>query len=542
MSFSINTNIASLQAQNYLRINSDFQSKTINEVTSGLRIVNSGDDAAGLAVANGFRSNEAVLTQGIQNANNGLATLQTIDGGISNISQLLDRARTLATESASGTFTGDRGQLDSEFQSVLTEINRQATNIGMNQNGSFAKALSVFIGGGMDGATGSTTDTTALTNGSVSVDLSKSAVDTQSLGLTSYNATPAAAATLSTITTAGNLVGGTTMNLVFEGAGFTAGGNGTVTVSALNVNNAKTLGDVVNDINNGIATAAASAGANNQAFAKAGIQAQLSSDGTKIVFASANGGFGVTDAGDGSSTAALSVLGGVATGVPVISSGTQEVALTQPTALSGVMTQDLTISATDASGHLTQVTAHLTAGAKSAQIQAINTALQGATAGSPLKNLVALDSDNVALGGVKIEGTGAFSVFVGNASTAGDGMKSGGSQGVFANSAQNGTGGALDVATASDAQTAVNALSNAVQTLGSAQAAVGKGENNFNYAINLAQSQLTNESSAESGIRDADLAAEAANLTKAQILMQAGVAALAQANAAPQAVLSLLKG
>jgi hypothetical protein len=96
--FSINTNVASLQAQNYLRLNSNFQSKTINEVTSGLRIVNGGDDAAGLAVANGFRSDEAVLTQGIQNANNGLATLQTIDGGMSNISRLLDRAHTLATE------------------------------------------------------------------------------------------------------------------------------------------------------------------------------------------------------------------------------------------------------------------------------------------------------------------------------------------------------------------------------------------------------------------------------------------------------------
>ena len=95
--FSINTNVASLQAQNYLRINQNFQNQTINEVTSGLRIVNSGDDAAGLAIANTDRSNEAVLTQGIQNANDGISQLQIADGGLSNISQLLDRARTLAT-------------------------------------------------------------------------------------------------------------------------------------------------------------------------------------------------------------------------------------------------------------------------------------------------------------------------------------------------------------------------------------------------------------------------------------------------------------
>jgi flagellin len=85
-------------------------------------------------------------------------------------------------------------------------------------------------------------------------------------------------------------------------------------------------------------------------------------------------------------------------------------------------------------------------------------------------------------------------------------------------------------------------LANAVTALGSAQAVVGRGQNQFSYAINLAQSQLTNLSTAESRIRDADLASEAANLTKAQILLQAGVAALAQANAAPQAVLSLLQG
>src|SRR6516165_1786654 len=108
MSFSINTNVTSLQAQNNLNTSAAFQSKTINRVTTGMRIINSGDDAAGLAIANGLRSDQAVLTQGIQNANNGLATLQTIDGGVNNIGTLLDRASTLAAQSASGTFTGDR--------------------------------------------------------------------------------------------------------------------------------------------------------------------------------------------------------------------------------------------------------------------------------------------------------------------------------------------------------------------------------------------------------------------------------------------------
>jgi flagellin len=71
---------------------------------------------------------------------------------------------------------------------------------------------------------------------------------------------------------------------------------------------------------------------------------------------------------------------------------------------------------------------------------------------------------------------------------------------------------------------------------------VGRGQNQFSFAVNLASSQLTNLAAAESRIRDADLAEEAANLTKSQILLQAGIAALGQANSAPQQVLQLLRG
>ncbi len=184
MSFTINTNISSLQAQQYLNVNGAFQAKTISRVTSGLRIVSSGDDAAGLAVANGYRSDQAVLSQGVRNANDGLSQLQIVDGGINNISQLLDRARTLATQSASGTFTGDRTVLNSEFQSVVGEINRQSQAIGLDQNGVLAQNLQVFIGGGK-----TNNGISQVSNGSVAVDLSKSTVDARSLGLTGVQAT-----------------------------------------------------------------------------------------------------------------------------------------------------------------------------------------------------------------------------------------------------------------------------------------------------------------------------------------------------------------
>ena len=538
MSFSINTNIASLQAQNYLRINSNFQSKTINEVTSGLRIVNSGDDAAGLAVANGFRSSEAVLTQGVQNANDGLATLQTIDGGMSNISQLLDRARTLATESASGTFTGDRTQLQSEFSSVLTEINRQATNIGMNQGGQFAKTLSVFIGGGMDGTNASTTDAAALSNGSVSVNLSGSAVDTQSLGLQAYATAPNDSASLGNIT--GGLTGGV-MDLVFSGTGDTTNSYAAgLTVAVQNLGSATSLSDVVTNINAAINQTANSAGAANAAFKAQGIQAQLDAAGTGIEFVSANGAFSVAANGTGTN-AAKEILGTAGSGVQSYSAGLQNVDLNWQADMVALDAQTLNISAANSQGTITGANVSL-AGITtlSGAVTAINQQLSAA--GGPLAGVFAVAKTGADPGHIELLGTGnngAFQVTVGaDAAHAGNGV---GAQGTTIKSAGNG-GSDLDISTAAGAETAVSALATAVNTLGTAQAAVGKGENNFNYAINLAQSQLTNESAAESGIRDADLATEAANLTKAQILMQAGVAALAQANSAPQVILSLLKG
>jgi flagellin len=103
------------------------------------------------------------------------------------------------------------------------------------------------------------------------------------------------------------------------------------------------------------------------------------------------------------------------------------------------------------------------------------------------------------------------------------------------------TGPAAAASNTGSAIAALAQLEAAGTSLGLVQGTVGAGINKLNYAVNLAQSQITNYSAAQSGIRDADVAAEAANLTKAQVLQQASLAALAQANSAPQAVLNLLK-
>jgi len=166
---SIQTNIATLTAQQNLGINNTFMNQTITQLTSGYRINSSSDDAAGLVVANQYRSSVAELTQGVRNANDGVSQLQIIDGGLSNISTILDRLKTLATESASDTFSGSRTTLDNEYQDMVGEINRQADNIGLGTtNTTNAASLNVYIGGNTPGVT---------------VDLSKGAVDAATLGI-----------------------------------------------------------------------------------------------------------------------------------------------------------------------------------------------------------------------------------------------------------------------------------------------------------------------------------------------------------------------
>jgi flagellin len=171
-------------------------------------------------------------------------------------------------------------------------------------------------------------------------------------------------------------------------------------------------------------------------------------------------------------------------------------------------------------------------------IAAINAQLQQSA--SPLQQIVAV-KENV--GGA--EQIGFLSSLRSFQVTAGNSANGGGLDGGAAIAESSAPVGALvnvSVDTMESALLAMTAITGAVTALGAAQAVVGKAENQLNYAIDLSQSQVTSFSSAESGIRDTDVAADAANLTKSQILQQASIAAMAQANSAAQAVLALLKG
>jgi flagellin len=167
---SLQTNVTALVAETNLSVNQQAESKAITRLTSGFRINSSGDDAAGLSVANKYRSDTAEVSQGVQNANDALSQLQIIDGGLNNIANILDRMKTLATQSATDTFTGDRSILQGEYATLLTQLDRQAGNVGLATGGPMAASLNIYIGGG------------ATPN--VTVDLSGAAADSAALGVT----------------------------------------------------------------------------------------------------------------------------------------------------------------------------------------------------------------------------------------------------------------------------------------------------------------------------------------------------------------------
>jgi len=493
--FSVVTNVNSLIAQENLPVNNEFQSRTIQRLTSGYRINASGDDAAGLAVANKYRSDVAELTQGVRNANDGISALQIIDGGLNNISKILDRLKTLATQSASNTFTGDRNTLNTEYQALLAEINRQASNIGLVEGGFYNTTLQIYIGGGSD-----------QTNAQVEIDLSgsRNRVDTTALGIASTSVAEGG-------TTVGNvdLTGGTTFlangtqTFTFNLYDTTLGQTGTITVTVTGGSSGITGSAALTQLNDALNSYGISATTDaNGYLAFGGTRAFVVTAGT------ASSGTGLAAASTVKENEGVYRMAST-TFSPIAEAGDKEVLVFQNASGSATVTLDTTTGAS-----------------VSAAIAAINEA----TADLGIYAVVGTSSSKIT-----IQSASDFSIVVTEDGDASNGLASG--------------AGALTVSdpsttatTTANALAALSAISTAIANLGLVQGRVGTGQNKLQYAIQLAQSQIASYSAAESRLRDADMAAEAANLTKAQVMQQASLAAMAQANAAPQAVLALLRG
>jgi flagellin len=169
MGFSVVSNVASANAQANMEMTQVGLNKALNRLASGFRINYSGDDSAGLAVANSYRNTIAILNQGVRNANDGLSVLQIKDGALANISTLLDRMATLATQAASSGANGvDISKLSDEFNQLTSEIDREAAVGGMTA----AAGFSIFVSAESTAANGKITAT------------SVGAVQTSDLGIT----------------------------------------------------------------------------------------------------------------------------------------------------------------------------------------------------------------------------------------------------------------------------------------------------------------------------------------------------------------------
>ncbi len=190
-SFSVVSNIASANAQANLQATSSGLTRALNRLSSGFRINYSGDDAAGLAVANSYRSEVAVLNQGIRNANDALSKLQIKDKALDNVSNLLDRMATLATQAATSTAdAAARTTLNAEFQDVLSEIGRETSVALLDQ----ASTFSIFV---------SNSSTNGIVSGTVSA-ITTAAIGVSALSISSQTAAAqAVAAITSAVTTLG---------------------------------------------------------------------------------------------------------------------------------------------------------------------------------------------------------------------------------------------------------------------------------------------------------------------------------------------------
>jgi flagellin len=515
MSFSLNTNISSLNSQARLSTTSASLNKTLQRLSSGLRINKSGDDAAGLAIANSFRNDISTLTQGVRNANDGVSTLQIIDGGLNTISGLLDRATTLASQSASDTFTGNRDTLQAELGKVLNEIDRQAQNSGLGgtsstAEGRFNKAINVFIGGGT---------TSTSTNNQVTIDLSSSRVDRTGLNLSG----------LSIGTGTGNVTGAQDISAGITNAEVltfqTIGSSGSLSSNTVTLSAGASASNVLDTINNDANAAAA------------GIKASLDSSG-KLVLSSSSFFTVSSDTADGAAQTGIAGSGAVVDDVAVSGAANKVTKTISGGAASGSEKLSFTGKEIGFENTSKDVTFNNAVAAAGAGLIA-----QAGVIADSVNNDTTLRSAGVFAVQSKADGSEVQFVSLKNFNLAVSSSVGtiNGTNNIDSLQTPTAAAGATLTGGAAGAKTALAAIKSAVGTLGQIQGKVGAGQNNLEQAIDLVSSQLSSFQAAESAIRDADIASEASHLARLTTLQQAGVAALSQANQSSQSLLSLLR-
>jgi len=294
----ISTNIAANSAVRYLNINSSEQTSSLSKLASGSRITQASDDAAGLAISTRISSDVTALTQAATNASHGISVLQTADGGASNISDILQRMKALASQSSSGTVTDtERAYIDAEFSQLVDEVDGIASSTRYNgdslldgSTAAYANGVGVMVGS-------DATDT---------ITLKLSALDSATLGLKGGTATAAQppADIVGTSTASITVTGGSTVSFSVNGTTVTLqddGSGGDQTYDADDI--AQAVNDALTTAGNTTVSASAAGGILTFSNTATGASANITLAGTTA-------GLGVTtltSTGSAATTGSLSV-------------------------------------------------------------------------------------------------------------------------------------------------------------------------------------------------------------------------------------------
>jgi len=501
MPANINTNIASLNSQRNLNVSQGALATSLQRLSSGLRINSAKDDAAGLAISERFTSQIRGLNQAARNANDGISLAQTAEGGLQTAGDLLQRIRELAVQAANGSnSSSDRASLQNEVGQLKEELSRVASTTQFNGQNVLDGSLSAtsFQVGANSNQTIDVSIASAKGSDIGNYDLKSFSNDNDAISAASATGIDAAQA-----------------NRVTQQI-LTVSGNGdSADVSVAAGDSAKAIADKVNaeTSTTGVSASAETKARLNAISAEGTVTFNLTgSNGTAVAI-----GATVSDTGDLSSLAAAINAQSANTGISAVADGDEVVLRSKE-------------------GYDIKIDSFKNTGGGTADLQGLN-AFDDSNSGA----VTQLTEGAAAANSATVGGTLKF------ASSSGYTVQSDVADGSILEDDQPTAStlssvATIDVSTSAGASDALAVVDAALTSINNSRASLGAIQNRFASTISNLQTTSENLNASRSRIQDTDFASETANLTRGQILQQAGTAILAQANSLPNGVLALLRG
>jgi flagellin len=515
MASVINTNVASLNAQRNLSTSSASLNTSIQRLSSGLRINSAKDDAAGLAISDRMSSQIRGMNQATRNANDGVSMAQTAEGALSSSGNILQRIRELAVQSSnSSNSSSDRQALQTEVTQLGSELGRIAGTTEFNGQ----KLL--------DGTMG-TANFQVGANANQLISMTGSNFQTNTYGNNQIASDGTA------VTGMSNATGG---SITINGA---LGSKTIATTAAVAFDDNGTAADLTDDTAavKG-STAKSIASSINDQTASTGVTAEARTD-VNLKFGGGES-YQFTLASDNASPVTVSFsVGGSASNATDYASAINSI--NAQSANTGVTAQydskNGGLKLTNASGENIDIKNTKTGGNTTFGVSNYKADGNVLVAGTPDINLDGTtNAAATANGRVTFDSKDSFSVTDADTTPSGFGVAAAGSTSQLKSVAS------LDITTFDGAQAAIKIADAALSKVNGQRAQYGALQSRFDSAISNLQSTTENLSASRSRITDTDFASETANMTRGQILQQAGTSMLAQANSLPNGVLSLLRG